>query len=238
MTDVLMYSGGLDSYIIGATYEIENYIFVRLGNEDNERELELLTTMPWFQKMVTVVELPISRFELPNKILPFRNHMLAMIGAQYGSHIYFGFTGGDTTKDKDYVFKSQIEGMLNYFALDQHKVNHQHYPYTIEMPYKDSSKGEMVRDFISAGNDPWELITKSRSCYSAGDKECGQCRSCQRKFVALAVNGYDYGAAFETHPRLDGDGLAHFLTESQVKGRFQKEVDEITAAIRGETMYG
>lgn len=234
MTNVLMYSGGMDSYIISHVYDIDVFVFVRLGNEDNQRELDLLMTQEKMRGKVEVVDLPISQFELGNKILPFRNHMLAMIGAQFGAHVYFGFTGGDTTKDKDFVFKSQIEGMLNYFALDQHKVNHQEYPYTIEMPYKDSSKGEMVADFINFGNNPQLLIEESRSCYAGDSEECGTCRACLRKYVALKVNNVDMGDIFENSPV---PHLIEFLEECKTKGRFQKEVDEVMAAIQGKVLY-
>lgn len=238
MTNVLMYSGGMDSFIISRTMPIDVYVFVVLGNEDNARELDRFQADTYLaEEKCYVVNMPaLAEYELDNKILPYRNHMLAMIGAQYGNNIYFGFTGGDTTKDKDFVFKSQIEGMLNYFALDQHKVNHIEYPYTVEMPFKEHSKGQMVHEYSAKATSLMsDLWTVSRSCYAGTDKECGLCRSCQRKYVALAVNGYlDIWKKFENDPR---PGLVEFLKESETKGRFQTEMDEIKAAIEGKVLY-
>lgn len=232
---VLMYSGGMDSFIISRNFDFDKIVFAVLGNEDNTRELERAKADPFINKRLMVVNLPMAQFELDNKIIPYRNHALALLGAQFGSEIYFGFTGGDTTKDKDFVFKSQMEGILNYFALDQHKVNHQYYPYSVEMPYKEFSKGQMVAEYIRKGNTPSDLWTISRSCYDGDVLECGVCRSCLRKYVALAVNGLqDAHTCFAYDPRPE---LRMFLDECRAKGRFQTEIDEIKAAINGEVLY-
>lgn len=231
MSKVLMYSGGLDSFIISRMFDFDTVVFAQLGNEDNEEEFNRMIADPFFNRgQVKVVSLPISQYELENKIIPYRNHMLALTGAQYGNQIYFGFTGGDTTKDKDFVFKSQMEGILNYFALDKHKVGHPDYPYTIKMPYKEVSKGQMVHAYLNAGNRMADLWTISRSCYAGAEKECGQCRSCQRKYVALLLNGVvDAGSIFQHAPTQEE--LIEFYEECANKGRFQQELDEIRTVI-------
>jgi 7-cyano-7-deazaguanine synthase len=234
MNNILMYSGGLDSFIISRTFKFDHIVFAELGNEDNNREWERVNADPFFKEIIRV-DLPLDRFELENKIIPYRNHMLALLGAQYGNNIFFGFTGGDTTKDKDFVFKAQMEGILNYFALDKHKVRHLGYPYVIHMPYKEASKGEMVAEYLRQGNPVEDLWTISRSCYSGGRKECGHCRSCLRKAVSLAVNGVvGLENIFERDPY---HYLANFLIECKDKGRFEKEIKEITAAINHEVLY-
>lgn len=235
MSKVLMYSGGLDSFIISRNFDFDTIVFAILGNEDNLQELERAKADPFINYRLEIVNMPISQFELANKIIPYRNHMLALLGAQYGSEIYFGFTGGDTTKDKDFVFKSQMEGILNYFAIDQHKVRHPHYPYSIQMPYKEASKGAMVAEYIRKGNPVHSLWEVSRSCYDGGVKECGVCRSCLRKYTALAVNGIEGAATiFRDDPRPHMQG---FLNECRSKGRFQAEIDEIEAAMAGTVLY-
>lgn len=227
--NVLMYSGGQDSFIISRLFSFDTIVFVKMGNEDNLKEMVRLQQDSKLLGRVQVVELPLAQWELPNKIVPYRNHMLAMVGAQYGNEITFGFTSGDTTKDKDYVFKAQIEGMLNYFALDQHKVSHNSYPYSINLPFKGFSKGEMVNEYLTNGNrveDLWEL---SRSCYAGEDKECGTCRSCLRKFVSLGVNGlfdqFDPKDIFTTVPTLET--MLEFQKECLAKGRDAKELVEV-----------
>jgi 7-cyano-7-deazaguanine synthase len=225
MSKVLMYSGGMDSYIISRVFDFDVFVFVLLGNEDNKREYERVLQDPFILEKLETVDLSaLGQFELLNKILPFRNHILALIGAQYGSEVYFGFTGGDTTKDKDFVFKSQMEGIMNYFALDQHKVLHTNYPYTVNMPYKEYSKGQMVAEYAESGYNIDDLKYKSRSCYSNREKECGQCRSCHRKYVALASYGYLSVDYFETDPV---PYLRDFLVECEAKGRFEQEINEI-----------
>lgn len=233
---VLMYSGGLDSFIISRNFDFDHIVFAVLGNGDNLQELERAKADPFVSKRLIVVDLPMDRFELGNKIIPYRNHMLALLGAQYGNEIYFGFTGGDTTKDKDFVFKAQMEGILNYFAIDQHKVNHQNYPYSIHMPYKEHSKGQMVEEYLRLGGDAEQLLTVSRSCYSETDQECGTCRSCLRKYTALSVNGFTHAYKFFANdPR---PHMAEFLEECKAKGRFPEELLEVKAAIDNAVLYG
>ena len=128
---------------------------------------------------------------------------MALLASNYGNEIYLGATKGDTTKDKDYVFKTQIEGMLNYFALDSHKVPQKGYPYKVHMPFKDMSKVEIVTKFIKAGGNVNKLMKYSRSCYIGKEKECGKCRSCVRKAVALILNGIEYEYHFSKDPLLN-----------------------------------
>ena len=129
---------------------------------------------------------------------------MALIASNYGNQIYLGATAGDTTKDKDYVFKSQVEGLLNYFALDTHKVRQKGYPYTINIPFKGLSKAEILRLFIKEKGATSNLLQYSRSCYNGKEKECGLCRACLRKAVAFELNDLDgYEKWFEVDPLLN-----------------------------------
>lgn len=229
MTSVLLYSSGMDSYIIKAIYKPEVLLYVNMGTEDGKRELENVKQ----DRNVEIIDLPLSQWELHNKIIPYRNTMLALVGAQYGNDIIFGFTDGDTTKDKDYVFKSQTENVLNYFALDSNKVRVEEYPYTICMPLKALTKTEALEEYIKRGNSIQSLLKESRSCYSAGDKECGKCRSCIRKAIALKLNNIDYVKynVFEKRePLLDIDTDTHEKMKS--RGREGKEYERVINIIK------
>lgn len=219
---VLLYSGGLDSYCLSKLYDYDILLFVNLGTADNQKELELVKN----NSKVKIVHLPLSDWELDNKIIPFRNNFLVLLAAQFGNEITIGATAGDTTKDKDYVFKSQMEGILNYFAIDKHKVNVQEYPYIVHMPFKDISKTEIVRRYYEEWNAYIDLFTESRSCYDSGDKECGKCRSCLRKYVSIktAIPDIAISNYFENDPKLF---LKEFYTECVDKGRSDLELKEI-----------
>lgn len=227
MARVLMFSGGLDSYIMKRMFEFSNEecVFVKMGTKENEIEEELIDVQfPGVQKM----DFMLAGFELPNKIIPFRNHILTFLGAQLGTEIYFAFTAGDTTRDKDYVFKAQMEGALNYFigvpdkspfAGDEH--------YRLEMPFKEHTKTELVRMYLDKGFKSEDLFLKSTSCYSGYEIPCGECRSCLRKFVALTINEIDCSGQFLSNPK---SRMKEFLRESRKKDR-KTELKEIEKCI-------
>ena len=177
MARVLMFSTGLDSFILKSIYKFQNEecVFVQMGTKENKIEEELIDAQfPGVQKMMYLL----SGFELPNKIIPFRNQMLTFLGAQLGTEIYFAFTAGDTTRDKDYVFKAQMEASLNYFAGIPDKTPFPGEPYRVEMPFKGLTKVEIVRQYLELGHPEEDLLVKSTSCYSGKEIPCGECRSC------------------------------------------------------------
>jgi len=228
---LLLFSGGLDSYILKKVYDFkdEECLFVDMGTVENGVEKEKIFSI--FPN-VRQVSCPLAAYELENKIIPFRNHFLTLLAAQFVSDIYFAFTIGDTTRDKDFVFKAQMESILNYFSGVLDKVNVPG-PYTLHMPFKGLSKGEIVRLYLERTHtDGKELVDQSVSCYSGAVYGCGQCRSCLRKYVALAVNSSELGEYCRS--KFDSDPvqfLPEFLGESLRKKRNTKEIKEIERCI-------
>ena len=49
---------------------------------------------------------------------------------------------------------------------------------------------ELVREYVGKGGSIDELLT-SYSCYEGGEKHCGQCKACFRKWVSLVNNKID-----------------------------------------------
>lgn len=215
MSDVILFSGGMDSFCLLKNHTYDKILFFITGTKDNLMELRQLYNMEIDgiidSNIVHIINLPISIFELPNKIIPHRNAVFCLMASNYGNNIFIGTTKGDTTRDKDYVFKSQIEGILNYFGQDSEKVVPVGYPYSIQMPFKDMTKTEIISNYINNSNNINELLKYSRSCYTNTDKECGKCRSCLRKAVALRNNNIDYSNVFEMDP------LSVILSERDIK---------------------
>jgi 7-cyano-7-deazaguanine synthase in queuosine biosynthesis len=206
--------------------QFDKLVFIDVGTEDCAREMQLITEL---EKDIEIVDLDLFKYELDNKIIPYRNHLFVLMAAQFGNEIYIGATAGDTTKDKDYVFKSQMEGILNYFAIDKHKVKVQEYPYSVVMPFKGHTKVQIVNSYLDEFDNPKDiekLWTESRSCYAGEEKECGICRACLRKFVALYLNDVYIDGIFENDPV---EHLGDFLNESIEKNR-QFEIDDIKRA--------
>jgi 7-cyano-7-deazaguanine synthase len=225
---VLLYSGGLDSYCLSKLYDIDLLLFIQTGTPDNRKEWELINHH--IPGNIIPIKLPLAIYELGNKIIPFRNHLFILMAAQFGNEIYIGATAGDTTKDKDFVFKAQMESILNYFALDTHKVTQQGYPYKVIMPFKQMTKTEIVKAYLKKYPDWDKLFTESRSCYEGFDKECGECRSCVRKYVALMNNvpSNQIADKFQTDPTIQLNVALH---EAKEKGRDNKEIKEIETVL-------
>ena len=220
---VILYSGGMDSFCLSKMVPEADLLFIETGTGDNQHEK---LRLPDYVKQV---KMNLSAWELENKIIPFRNCFFVLAAAQMYSDIYLGATAGDTTKDKDYVFKAMMESMMNYFGLDDHKMGHTARPFIIHMPFKNKTKTEIVKLFLEYGNDPISLAQESRSCYEdSHDQECGRCRACLRKFIAFFNNDIQSYIQFQHEPsKLE---LEAFLLESQRKGR-GREAAEIEFAL-------
>ena len=139
---VILYSGGMDSFCLSKMVPEADLLFIETGTGDNQYEKLRLPDR------IKQIKLDLSAWELENKIIPFRNCFFVLAAAQKYSDIYLGATAGDTTKDKDYVFKAMMESMMNYLGLDEHKMGHINRPFIIHMPFKDMTKPEIVKSFL------------------------------------------------------------------------------------------
>jgi 7-cyano-7-deazaguanine synthase len=227
---VLLFSTGLDSFILLKLFSHDAVVFVKTGTKDNE--LELLRLQTYGSRLpgpkVTIVDCSFLRqFELENKIIPFRNHIFCCVAAQYGHRIYLASTAGDTTRDKDYTFAETMSAALHYFATGPAGKVRWPGERSIILPLRRYTKRQAVQLYLESGYDPAELVTVSSSCYypTLDGSECGQCRSCLRKFVALYANGIR--PAFAT-PSVAA--LTLHLQESLSKGR-KAEANDVQEVI-------
>lgn len=213
---ILLFSAGMDSYIYKELFGFSNEecLFVKMGTEENVVEEKFIDK--YFPGVIKTV-LPIAQYELPNKVIPYRNHMLCLLAANYGNTIHFAFTVGDRSEDKDYTFANQMEGILNYFASGPHRVKIPR-PYTLHLGTKSKSKTDLVQMYKERGFDLNNLLTKSHSCYflTEEEKPCGKCHSCIRKYVPLRLSGVDCSNYFMEDPMLY---LEDFLIASIKKDR-------------------
>lgn len=196
MTKVLLYSGGMDSYLIDKLEQPEVKLFLDLGTESAAIERSKLP-----EDVVIDESLNLASFELPNKIIPMRNLYMGMVALQYGNQVILGATAGDTTKDKDQVFASKATSLLRYILTDPGKRPTTYSEYeqiSIELPYKDVTKTQLLGRYLTEhALEPF--LNESYSCYSGSHQECGGCRSCFRKWVAL-VNNDVFEHRFEQDP--------------------------------------
>lgn len=216
---VLLYSGGLDSFIMSKLVSHDESLFILTGTEDNKLEWSRIIQS---NAKISILDFSfLSQFELPNKIIPFRNMFFAFAAAQYGSIILLASTKGDTTRDKDDLFAYLLSATLSYFAMGPVDKVRYAGPCRVELPFRQCTKRQLVRLYLEAGFPAEDLITQSFSCYfPVAGNECGRCRSCLRKFVALALNEIPSGFAHPTKYVLQ-----EHLEESIQKGRKEEAGD-------------
>ncbi len=97
-----------------------------------------------------------------------------------------GSIQGDRTLDKSIPFYEKLEDLFNYLFQEQHWCEAR--TFTIGSPFKAYTKTKLLEKYLAEGHDI-NLILKSYSCYEGGEKHCGACKPCFRKWVALENNG-------------------------------------------------
>jgi 7-cyano-7-deazaguanine synthase len=218
---VLLYSGGLDSYALSKLYNFNTVLFIRTGTRDNEIEYQKIR-MGKDTVVSEIVDMTfLKKWELPNKIIPLRNLFFASAAAQYGNDIYLGATKGDSTRDKDEIFSHMTSALFSYFSLGDPEKTKFSGSVNLITPFRDMTKRQIVALYIARNYDPQDLVWNSLSCYYPLDNgyECGKCRSCLRKYVALKLNSVQ--ASFK--PSIQD--LELLLIEAKEKNRQDEILD-------------
>lgn len=188
MKKVLLYSGGMDSWLIDKIWKPDVRLFFHIGTKSNEVEFERVKNM----KDVEIVEFDMSKFEQTdhNYFMPLRNLHFIVYAAHYGDSICIGSIGGSVHKDNDKNFQAMTEDVINYL-LSEDQTREE--PVTVEMPYVDMSKTELLKLYLEQGGDIEEAYKESFSCYQpVNGEECLECTSCLSKFTAFYNNGYPF----------------------------------------------
>lgn len=183
---VLLYSGGMDSFITAHAYPNAILLYIDTGARYAAKELKHIDrTMPHravhIDRRLSLVDV-----EREDLIVPARNLLLVTIATYYGNDILLAATAGDTSTDKDAEFAAMASEVLT------HVYNSHHFPdygsVTVRLPYKDMSKGQMVSEYLRTGGFA-DLVASTVSCYHPTLLHCGLCKACIRKWVALKYNG-------------------------------------------------
>lgn len=215
MRRVQLYGGGIDSVCIAHLFPPDVKVFFDLGTVENK-----------WEKLRAVAagaicdnRLFLADQVLANKILPLRNLLLISMASYYGNEIVLGSTAGDTTRDKDAKFLEMTTAVLDYvLGHDPDKALAFHGDgVMVVAPALRLTKAQLVAQYLEAGGDP-EVLINSRSCYGEHEQECGLCRSCVRKYVALKLNGLSPN--FTSTPDLEAA-----LSYAKARGRGQESID-------------
>lgn len=193
MKKVLLYSGGMDSWLISKIWKPDMKVYINMHTRYSEEEIKKIKDNG---EDVTIIDFPLGQWERPDAIIPLRNLYLVMaicnITGSEDVDICLGATAGDRVLDKSPEFALKANDLLNYLYQPQHwipegkKVN-------VNIDFKGFTKTELIGEFIKAGGDINEAFTRSFSCYDPIDgHECWACKPCFRKFTSFALNGMEF----------------------------------------------
>ena len=196
---ILLFSGGMDSLMYNYLLNPDILYYVKHGNRYEQMELdciqELIDKGIIDKNKVMFDELPLDKYERDDFIIPNRNLYLITKATHLGETIYLGSVKGDRTLDKSIDFFKKCEGMFNYLWQEQHWCEKRQF--NICAPFKHLTKAELVDFFLSKGGKAEHLFV-SKSCYN-GDN-CGECKPCVRKYIALEYNDISTKGYFKHNP--------------------------------------
>ena len=184
---VLLFSNGMDSWLIDKLWKPDVKIYIDIEGSYSEKEIKRLPSD------VLIVKLPIGIYEQESKYVPLRNLYFLMIASNYGDDLCLGATAGDWgSKDKTPEFFDKAEEMLNFLLGKQSKVAEGRNIH-IERKYLYMYKDQLLDEYLANGGTLEELYKDSYSCFESTDgNPCYHCKPCFRKYVCLADRGFQY----------------------------------------------
>ena len=183
---VLLYSGGLDSYIAWEWLKRPKTIYGAIGHRYQDYELHAISkTIP-----NTLVDhsLNLKCWEEPDANIPMRNALLLMTAAQQFKHlnpldlVLVVQRGEMTIPDRTQGFFSSMGTLLT--NLNERII-------WVTSPFFHLTKTQMVEWYVQSGF-PVDALLKTRSCFNGNRyKPCGACGACFRRWVAFTNNGIE-----------------------------------------------
>jgi 7-cyano-7-deazaguanine synthase len=131
-------------------------------------------------------EVPEGHYEAENMkstVVPNRNMILLSLAIGYAvdikaGKVYYGAHSGDHAIYPD-CRPEFVHAMNNVAGI----ANYEHV--SIETPYLNSSKGEILTDGLNMNLD----YTHTWTCYNGREKACGKCGACVERLEAFEENG-------------------------------------------------
>lgn len=190
---VLLFSSGMDSYIINQLEKPDVLLFIDNKSNYSTLERKYLESLDYPNLVIVDDFINHSSIELDNMIIPARNLYFAMIAANFGEEIILGATAGDRSTDKDLKFAELTSELLSHIYSLSHwsEKGNIH----VNLKYKSWTKQELVKEYIkrnlsdnvSVHTLVNRLLFESFSCYhptSAGG-QCNRCKPDLRKYLAI-----------------------------------------------------
>jgi len=195
---ILLFSGGLDSYIAYKLWKPDLLLYCQLNHRYCRQELETISKLN-IDHSTLIIDKKVSLYseERLDAIIPLRNLFLVSIASRYADTIGMGVLSGEVNGDKGEDFRSLSEQLLsvcysNSYWCEGRKIN-------LVYPINNYTKAELINEYLLNGFSIPELLA-TRSCYSTSAIPCGQCSACVKRFIAMTINGIQ--EHYEVDPRI------------------------------------
>jgi 7-cyano-7-deazaguanine synthase in queuosine biosynthesis len=199
---IVMMSGGLDSRIMYQWALHHDYkpfpVFVEMGLS-KPVNYDYIALRRMFDKGdFHVANIPWGQFEVAgDDIIPSRNLLLALVGAQFGSRVWIGALDGEQ-------FADNYDKTAKFFTLATDLLSHTQARFSpggvvVESPFLWMTKAEIIRWALNEAKMSLTDLMQTHSCYNssaAGKEKCGHCLACFKRWAAFTLNGVEeYGHA-------------------------------------------
>jgi 7-cyano-7-deazaguanine synthase len=179
---ILLFSGGIDSYVAWHYLRKPATVYFNLRSRYSNKEIRVV------KKLIpsTIIDnsLNLSDREIGEKAyIPFRNLLLAAQAVKYSDLVVIAGLKDDIVSDKNELIFSKMSELLS--EMEGRNIE-------IVSPFWDTTKDEVVKWFLKNGGTEEQLLS-TVSCYSPDEDitYCGSCPSCFRKWIALNNNGIE-----------------------------------------------
>ena len=187
--EILLFSGGMDSYMAWRLLDHPPCLYVKLGHRYQESELNTCRVLEaWSQDRLEVQVCDLGAhfggLEQPDGHIPYRNLVLATVAATFADVVYLGAVRGEASRDKSARFLEHAAEDLGW--LERRRVD-------VVAPFRHLTKAALVRKYLREfpeASSRW-MLRRTRSCYAEDEVACGRCQACFRRWVAFTLNGLE-----------------------------------------------
>lgn len=184
---VILFSGGLDSFMTWWALKDENPVCVYFGlnHKYQNKELQAIEKLEARVPKLKVTRdfnLDLSDYEEEDSYIPLRNLFLIQLASFYGDEVYITVQAGEQTiPDRKPANLTKAGKLIELIGgKDYFKV----IPY-----FTNLTKTEMVKKYIEFHQGNPNFLKLTSSCYNGSN--CGDCPACFRRWVALSLNSID-----------------------------------------------
>lgn len=217
MTDILLYSGGLDSLIAWEFLQRPRRFYAALNHRYEAAEKAAMrnveATIKQADRPVVDACLNLGSWEKDNANIPARNLLMAISAARFARDVMKAKNVQVwliAQKDEMYVADKTPEFMHNAGLMLTEVLECE---VRVSTPFEEMDKTDMVAWWLEK-KLPVDRLVASSSCYkpvALGNRwvACGNCAACLRRYIAFRLNGIEGAQQWHQPPPLSEQGLKY-----------------------------